>query len=306
MGEWNLLGRLLDKVQSHSTIIGKVWLTVLFVFRILVLSTGADRVWGDEQSDFVCNTRQPGCENVCYDHAFPISHVRFWALQIIAVATPKLLYLGYVLHVIHVEKKLKERMRKHAELDDQALLFLQRSFKMPKYIKSSGKVSIRGRLLRAYVLHLLAKIALEIVFVVGQYFLYGLTLDARYVCSRSPCPHQVDCFLSRPTEKTMIIWFMLGAALLSLALSVAELLYLCVKAARECAARRRDYTVTPVTPVTPAPPASQRKAYTLREDAVTQNGINAELEMQGRKFGVNAANEMAGKGLLGNTGEVHI
>lgn len=44
MGEWDLLGRLLDKVQSHSTVIGKVWLTVLFVFRILVLRTGADKV----------------------------------------------------------------------------------------------------------------------------------------------------------------------------------------------------------------------------------------------------------------------
>ncbi|XP_057679254.1 gap junction Cx32.7 protein-like isoform X3 [Corythoichthys intestinalis] len=306
MGEWDLLGRLLDKVQTHSTLIGKVWLTVLFVFRILVLSTGADRVWGDEQSDFVCNTRQPGCENVCYDVAFPISHVRFWALQIIAVATPKLLYLGYVLHVIHVEKKLKERMRKQAELGDQALLFLQRSFKMPKYIKSSGKVNIRGRLLRAYVLHLVAKIAVEVLFIVGQYFLYGLTLNAVYVCPHWPCPHQVDCFLSRPTEKSLIIWFMLGAAVLSLVLCVAELLYLCGKAFKECVARRRDYTVTPVTPVTPAPPAGQRRTYVLNDDNVMQNGFNAELEIKGRKFGVSGANQLAGNMLPGNAGEVHI
>ncbi|XP_077443927.1 gap junction protein, alpha 11 [Stigmatopora argus] len=333
MGEWDLLGRLLDKVQTHSTLIGKVWLTVLFIFRILVLSVGADRVWGDEQSDFVCNTRQPGCENVCYDKAFPISHVRFWALQIIAVATPTLLYLGYVLHVVHVEKKLKERVRQQAELGDQALLFLQRSFKIPKYIKGSGKVSsptllllpsikpfhcitshliylythlckvnIRGRLLRAYVLHLVAKIAVELGFVVGQYFLYGLTLDALYVCTQKPCPHQVDCFLSRPTEKSLIIWFMLGAAALSLALCVAELLYLWGKAFKECAARRRDYTVTPVTPVTVAPPGGRGRAYALKDD-VTQNGFNAELEMQGRKFGVN---EALGNGLPGNTGEIHI
>lgn len=68
-------------------------------------------MWGDEQSDFVCNTQQPGCENVCYDLAFPISHVRFWFLQIIAIATPKLLYLGHVLHVIHIEKKVEARFR---------------------------------------------------------------------------------------------------------------------------------------------------------------------------------------------------
>lgn len=45
MGEWDVLARLLDKVQTHSTVIGKVWLTTLFVFRILVLSAGADKVW---------------------------------------------------------------------------------------------------------------------------------------------------------------------------------------------------------------------------------------------------------------------
>uniref|UniRef100_A0A3P8USK1 Gap junction protein n=1 Tax=Cynoglossus semilaevis TaxID=244447 RepID=A0A3P8USK1_CYNSE len=274
MGEWDLLGRLLDKVQSHSTVIGKVWLTVLFVFRILVLRTGAEKVWGDEQSDFVCNTQQPGCENVCYDLAFPISHVRFWVLQIIAIATPKLLYLGHVLHVIHMEKKVKERMKKQAELEDQTGLFLAKTFKVPKYTKNSGKISIRGRLLRSYVYHLVAKIVLEVVFIVGQYFLYGFTLQAQYVCSRFPCPHKVDCFLSRPTEKSVIIWFMLVSTFVSLALSLVELLYLFVKAVKECLARRQDYTVTPVTPL-----FTDRKAF-KGQDEMTQNRVNLGLELE--------------------------
>ncbi|CAK6983512.1 gap junction Cx32.7 protein-like [Scomber scombrus] len=294
MGEWDVLGRLLDKVQSHSTVIGKVWLTVLFVFRILVLNASADKVWSDEQSDFVCNTAQPGCENVCYDLAFPISHVRFWVLQIIAVATPMLLYLGHVLHVIHVEKKMKERMKKQAELDDQASLFLRRTYKVPKYTKSNGKVSIRGRLLRSYVLHLVAKIILEALFIVGQYFLYGFTLQTRYVCTRFPCPHKVDCFLSRPTEKSVIIWFMLVSAVVSFVLGVVELFYLCVKAVKECVARRRDYTVTPVTP-----PLTGRKAYKSL-DETTQNCVNLELEMQGRKLGGNGV--AGGNGVNGGGG----
>ncbi|KAM9798245.1 gap junction Cx32.7 protein-like [Neosynchiropus ocellatus] len=282
MGEWELLGRLLDKVQTHSTVVGKVWLTVLFVFRILILSTGADKVWGDEQSDFVCNTKQPGCENVCYDGAFPISHVRFWTLQIIAVATPKLLYLGHVLHVLHEEKKMKERMKKQKELGDQATLFLRRTYKVPKYTKVSGKISIRGRLLRSYVFHLLAMMAIEAVFIFGQFYLYGLYLDARYVCASFPCPHVVDCFLSRPTEKSILTWFMLAIAVFSLALNVIEMLYLCVKAIKECMARRQDYTVTPVTP-----PPSERKVFKNQEDPVSQNCVNRELELQGRKLGVN-------------------
>lgn len=162
-------------------------------------------------------------------------------------------------------------MKKQVELDAQACLFL-RSYKVPKYVKSSGKISIRGRLLRSYTFHLVAKILLEVAFIAGQYFLFGFTLDTRYVCQRDPCPHKVDCYLSRPTEKSVIIWFMLVAAIVSLALSLAEFFYLCVKAMKECMARRQDYTVTPVTP-----PVSGRKAFKMSDEMI-QNCVNLELE----------------------------
>lgn len=44
MGDWKFLSSLLDKVQSQSTVIGKVWLSVLFIFRIMVLGAGAEKV----------------------------------------------------------------------------------------------------------------------------------------------------------------------------------------------------------------------------------------------------------------------
>ncbi|KTF74577.1 hypothetical protein cypCar_00039906 [Cyprinus carpio] len=172
--------------------VGKIWLTVLFVFRLLVLCAGAMIVWVDEQSDFICNT----------DQAFPISHIHFWVLQIISVSTPTLAYLG---HVIHVEKKVREMMKK--ELRNE--LFLIKGYKFPKYSRDNGKVNLQGRLLRSYILSLHCKILLEMGFILGQYYLYGFTLHPQYVCVRFPCPHKVDCFLSRPTEKTIVIWFKL-------------------------------------------------------------------------------------------------
>uniref|UniRef100_A0A3Q3N4P0 Gap junction protein n=1 Tax=Mastacembelus armatus TaxID=205130 RepID=A0A3Q3N4P0_9TELE len=279
--------------------ISEVWsnLNLCIISSITSFFSILIQVWGDEQSDFVCNTQQPGCENVCYDLAFPISHIRFWVLQIIAVATPKLLFLGHVLHVIHIEKKVKDRLKKQAELDGQSSLFLRRAYKIPKYTKSSGKINIRGRLLLSYVLHLIAKIVLEVLFIVGQYFLYGFTLEARYVCTRFPCPHKVDCFLSRPTEKSVIIWFMLVSAFVSLALSLVELFYLSAKAVKECITRKQDYTVTPVTP-----PLSERKAF-KRQGEVIQNCVNLELELQGQKLGVNGITSGVNEN---NMDEVHI
>ncbi|TRY89891.1 hypothetical protein DNTS_034225 [Danionella cerebrum] len=277
MGEWDFLGRLLDRVQTHSTVVGKIWLTVLFVFRILVLGAGAERVWGDEQSDFICNIDQPGCENVCYDQAFPISHVRFWVLQIISVSTPTLAYLGHVIHIIHVEKKVREMMKKELQ-DEQINMFLKNGYKLPKYTTDTGKVNIRGRLLRSYILSLLCKIVLEVGFIYGQYHLYGFTLQAQYVCVRFPCPHKVDCFLSRPTEKTIFIWFMLVVACVSLLLNVIEILYLCTKKINECLSRKKDYAITPVTPVV------SRKHF-KNAGQVIQNWMNHELEIQRREPG---------------------
>ncbi|KAM5332548.1 gap junction alpha-3 protein isoform 1-T2 [Glossophaga mutica] len=233
MGDWSFLGRLLENAQEHSTIIGKVWLTVLFIFRIMVLGAAAEEVWGDEQSDFTCNTQQPGCENVCYDQAFPISHTRFWVLQIIFVSTPTLIYLGHVLHIVRMEQKKKG---KEQELVKGGSLSLKsagqcsprghsQKDKNPLW-NDLGKVRITGALLRTYVFNIIFKTLFEVGFIAGQYFLYGFQLKPLYRCDRWPCPNTVDCFISRPTEKTIFIIFMLVVACLSLLLNMLEIYHL--------------------------------------------------------------------------------
>ncbi|CAO2591114.1 Gap junction alpha-3 protein [Lemmus lemmus] len=213
MGDWSFLGRLLENAQEHSTVIGKVWLTVLFIFRILVLGAAAEEVWGDEQSDFTCNTQQPGCENVCYDRAFPISHIRFWALQIIFVSTPTLIYLGHVLHIVRMEEKKREREEEMLRRDN------------PQHGRGR-EVRIAGALLRTYVFNIIFKTLFEVGFIAGQYFLYGFQLQPLYRCDRWPCPNMVDCFISRPTEKTIFIIFMLAVACASLVLNMLEIYHL--------------------------------------------------------------------------------
>uniref|UniRef100_A0A3B3H5Y2 Gap junction protein alpha 12.2 n=1 Tax=Oryzias latipes TaxID=8090 RepID=A0A3B3H5Y2_ORYLA len=118
MGEWSFLSQLLDKVQSHSTVFGKVWMIILFLFRIFILAAGVEKVWKDEQSSFKCNTETVGCRNLCYDHSFPISHTRFWVLQILTVSTPTLVYLGHVLI------PMKENLLSLANADTATLFFL--------------------------------------------------------------------------------------------------------------------------------------------------------------------------------------
>ncbi len=104
VGGWHFNAQL-GGVNKHSTILGKVWLSVLFIFRISILVIAAETVWRDEQSDFICNTQQPGCKNVCYDHFFPVSHIRFWCLQLIFVSTPALLV---AMHVTYCKRNVKK------------------------------------------------------------------------------------------------------------------------------------------------------------------------------------------------------
>lgn len=185
------------------------------------------QVWGDEQSNMICNTKQPGCKNVCYDQAFPISHIRFWVLQIIFVSTPTLIYLGHVLHVISKENKLRAKMLNNSS----------ETIQFPKYTDEKGKVMIKGNLLGTYMTSIIFRILLEVAFIVGQYYLYGFIMDPRVVCSRAPCPFTVECYMSRPTEKTIFILFMLGVACVSLLLNIVEIFFLC------CSSRRKTQKV---------------------------------------------------------------
>uniref|UniRef100_A0A3Q3MBV6 Gap junction protein n=1 Tax=Mastacembelus armatus TaxID=205130 RepID=A0A3Q3MBV6_9TELE len=236
MGDWNLLGSILEEVHIHSTIVGKIWLTILFIFRMLILGAAAEDVWDDEQSEFVCNTDQPGCKAVCYDRAFPISLIRFWVLQVIFVSAPSLVYMGHALYCIRALEK--ERHRRRAQLKeelDEAELALDEHKRMERELRRLDeqrkvkKAPLRGSLLRTYIIHILTRSLVEICFILGQYILYGVQLEPLYKCERLPCPNSVDCYISRPTEKTIFMVFMIAIAGVSLFLNILEISHLGVR-----------------------------------------------------------------------------
>ncbi|XP_073445813.1 gap junction alpha-10 protein [Dendrobates tinctorius] len=240
MGDWNLLGSILEEVHIHSTIVGKIWLTILFIFRMLVLGVAAEDVWDDEQEEFICNTEQPGCRNVCYDQAFPISLIRYWVLQIIFVSSPSLVYMGHALYRLRALEKERQRKKTQLRAELEALEIvidehrrLEKELRKLEEQKKVNKAPLRGSLLRTYVLHILTRSVLEVGFMVGQYFLYGFNLNPLYKCYRSPCPNVVDCFVSRPTEKTIFMVFMHSIAAVSLFLNILEIFHLGIKKIRK-------------------------------------------------------------------------
>uniref|UniRef100_UPI00398F1C28 gap junction gamma-2 protein n=1 Tax=Pristiophorus japonicus TaxID=55135 RepID=UPI00398F1C28 len=246
---WAFLTRLLEEIHNHSTFVGKVWLTVLIIFRIVLTAVGGESIYSDEQSKFVCNTKQPGCENVCYDAFAPLSHVRFWVFQIIMISTPSVMYLGYAIHKIarsteeeknkFFKKKkpptVRWQVHRNSEQtedeDEEEPMIYEETDSEKKEANSHQKHDGRRRILqeglmKMYVFQLIFRALFEIGFLLGQYFLYGFEVDPSYVCTRNPCPHTVDCFVSRPTEKTVFLIIMYVVSCLCLILNICEMFHL--------------------------------------------------------------------------------
>ncbi|KAL3972802.1 hypothetical protein ACER0C_024009 [Sarotherodon galilaeus] len=200
---WGSFYAVISGVNRHSTGIGRVWLSVIFLFRILVLVVAAESVWGDEKSGFTCNTQQPGCNSVCYDQFFPISHIRLWALQLILVSTPALLVAMHVAHRRHIDKKI---------------------------LKRAGRSSA---LWWTYMISIIFRIIFEVAFLYIFYLIYPDFKMVRLVkCDSFPCPNTVDCFVSRPTEKTIFTVFMLAVSAVCVLLNLAEVVYLIGRACK--------------------------------------------------------------------------
>lgn len=214
---WASFYTVISGINRHSTGVGRIWLSVLFIFRILVLVVAAETVWGDEKSGFTCNTQQPGCESVCYDHFFPISHIRLWALQLILVSTPALLVAMHVAHRRHIDKRICKLSGKTSPKDLEQI--------------RTQKMKITGALWWTYVISLAFRILFEVTFMYLFYMIYpGYKMIRLVKCDSYPCPNTVDCFVSRPTEKTVFTVFMLVVSGLCILLNIAEVIFLVAKA----------------------------------------------------------------------------
>uniref|UniRef100_A0A672K7P8 Gap junction alpha-9 protein-like n=1 Tax=Sinocyclocheilus grahami TaxID=75366 RepID=A0A672K7P8_SINGR len=175
MGDWNFLGGILEEVHIHSTMVGKIWLTILFIFRMLVLGVAAE-------------DKERHCKRVALRRELET-----------------------------MEAELAEARRR-----------VERELRQLEQGKLN-KAPLRGPLLRTYLPHIVTRSVVEVGFMTGQYLLYGLHLEHLYKCEREPCPNMVDCFISRPTEKSVFMVFMQGIAATSLFLSLLEILHLAYK-----------------------------------------------------------------------------
>ncbi|XP_072417180.1 LOW QUALITY PROTEIN: gap junction delta-3 protein-like [Chiloscyllium punctatum] len=203
MGEWNFLSDLLDSIKSHSPLLGRIWLLLMVIFRILVLATVGSDIFEDEQEEFACNTLQPGCKQVCYNKAFPISPFRLWVFHIVILSIPTLIFVAYAMHLSSKGAK-EERVR---------------------IVQKEGLAFEQPRIQKLYMIHVILRLIIEIGLIISQFLIFGFTIEPQFLCIGFPCPHTVDCFVSRPMEKTVFLMFYFVVGILSAVVSFVELVH---------------------------------------------------------------------------------
>ncbi|NXL92016.1 CXD4 protein, partial [Alectura lathami] len=189
------------------SLLGKIWLMLIILLRMAVVVLAGYPLYQDEQERFVCNTLQPGCSNVCYDLFSPISHFRFWLVQTVSILLPYAAFSTYVLHRVAMYI-----VRTHC-LVGALVNRLDCNAHELSALDFSG----------AYTIHLFFRTLLEAVFAAAQYHLFGFFVPERFSCYHSPCTSTVDCYISRPTEKSIMMIFVWGVTSLSFLLSLADL-----------------------------------------------------------------------------------
>ena len=212
----SFLRRVAAEESRHPTPVGRLLLPALLGLRLVLLAAGGTGVFGgsEEQSEFVCHTQQAGCKAVCYDAFHPLSPLRFWAFQVTLVAVPSALYMGFILYHVIWHWEASEKVKTEEETLSQG--------------EKGGEASRAGssRLLWAYVAQLGVRLALEGAALGGQYHLYRFRMPSSFVCRLEPCLGSTNCYLSRPSEKSIFLKTMFGVTGLCLLFTLLELVLL--------------------------------------------------------------------------------
>uniref|UniRef100_A0A3B5ABB3 Gap junction protein delta 4 n=1 Tax=Stegastes partitus TaxID=144197 RepID=A0A3B5ABB3_9TELE len=194
-----------------SSTAGKTWWMLMLVLRLLVLLLAGFTLFSDEQERFICNTIQPGCSNVCFDLFAPVSVLRLWLFHLILLCLPHFIFVTYIMHKVLSRGSpfTLDNSNSSRELSLHKAP-LERELAAPRYYC-------------AYLFVVILRILLEAVFSTGQFLLFGLSVPKSFFCYEAPCTSGVECYISRRTEKTLMLNLMLGVATLSILLSLVDL-----------------------------------------------------------------------------------
>lgn len=275
-----MLDAYAKKILRYSTPVGNAWWTINFIFRMFVVAIIGGGIYGDEQSVFRCDTNQPGCSQMCFNRFSPMSHPRFWAFQVMCVVLPSVIFIfitqnteAQIKKMDSLEKEFKAKVDAETDEEKQKNYYSSKEYmrlenkKKKIGVVKTKKTTDQAQLIEVvwtpqiriwYVVHCFAKFILEIVFIYLYYILqkqqskkegfaawhvpekyvcsYGDEVD-NYACSQNS---EIPCWVSRPYEKMVMMWYMLTIAATSAFLCLVECVWVTTRISVKSNKRKRE------------------------------------------------------------------
>jgi len=263
---WHIVERLIDTVESQSTLLGKYWTTFFFTLRFLLIVSIAYPVFDSERDEFTCNTLTPGCESLCFNEFNPMSLLRLWQLQVLSAATQAIIFAIYLSHKSNKleeskekyikAKKFKKFQKKRKKLEDAAANKIdsemhstnryEDTLENPSVVAIEDSESeedsiinktlvaskmnsfVPPKILLLYVTQIVSRLSIEIIFIYIQFtlYVYKFWVPKVYKCTEYPCKDIVHCYIGRSYEKTALIWIMFSMTLVMIIFSLSELIHI--------------------------------------------------------------------------------
>ncbi|CAL8272460.1 unnamed protein product [Lota lota] len=223
------LDAVLVAVSHNISFVGKTWWLLMVCLRLIVVLLAGFTLFSDEQERFVCNTIQPGCSNVCFNLFVPVSLFRLWLLHIVLLCLPHLMFAMHIAHRLLWDPNLGagyvaincQETRGSPCSTPEICQFLHhhhlRGQDPPQCARPMPSFHY------AYLLVVTVRILMEAAFAAGHFLFFGHFVPRSFLCYEAPCTSGVQCYVSRPTEKTLMLNLMLCLACLSVMLSLVDL-----------------------------------------------------------------------------------
>ncbi|XP_030194316.1 gap junction delta-4 protein-like [Gadus morhua] len=241
-----MLDAVLVAISHNISFVGKTWWLLMVGLRLIVVLLAGFTLFSDEQERFVCNTIQPGCSNVCFNLLAPVSLFRLWLLHIVLLSLPYLMFATHIAHRLlwdpnsgagYVAINRHGSQGSPCSTPEISQFLLLHHHHLPGQDPSQCVRPVPS-FHYAYLLVVTVHILMEAAFVAGHVLFFGFFIPRSFLCYEAPCTSGVQCYVSRPTEKTLMLDLMLGLACLSVVLSLVDL----VAGARRALRRRRRAT----------------------------------------------------------------
>lgn len=280
MISYGLLDAYAKKILKYSTPVGNAWWTINFIFRMFVVAIIGGGIYGDEQGAFRCDTNQPGCAQMCFNRFSPMSHPRFWAFQMVCVVIPSVIFIfitqnteAQIKKLDSMDKEMKAKIDLEQDEEKQKNYYSSKEYMRLEKKKSkigpikTKKTTDQQQLVEViwtpririwYVIQCIMKFFLEIIFIFLYYILqkqqskkdgfaawmvpekyvctYGADID-NFACSQNS---EIPCWVSRPYEKMVMMWYMLTVSALSGILCLVECLWVTTRISVKANKRKKE------------------------------------------------------------------